>query len=153
MLKRTLAIALLGIVAARAPAQDTFHANAARTGVYPSAGPTSTPAVKWTFKAAGPIVTSPAIAGNVVYIGSLSGHLYAIDKATGQEKWNFKSRMPIASSPSVADGTVYFASQYAHRLMAITRDGALRVVAGTGSSGTAGDGWSPECSVPTPKAR
>jgi outer membrane protein assembly factor BamB len=110
MMKRALAIVLLGIVAARAPAQDTFHANAARTGVYPSAGPTSTPAVKWTFKAAGPIVTSPAIAGDVVYIGSLSGHLYAIDRATGQEKWNFKSRMPIASSPSVADGTVYFVS-------------------------------------------
>jgi outer membrane protein assembly factor BamB len=66
--------------------------------------------VKWTFKAAGPIVTSPAIADGVVYIGSMSGHLYAIDQQTGQEKWNFKSRMPIASSPAVADGTVYFVS-------------------------------------------
>jgi outer membrane protein assembly factor BamB len=110
MKKRALAIVLLSVVAARASAQDTFHANAARTGVYPSAGPTATPSVKWTFKAAGPIVTSPAIAGDVVYVGSLSGHLYAIDRATGQEKWNFKSRMPIASSPSVADGTVYFVS-------------------------------------------
>ena len=66
--------------------------------------------MKWTFKTAGPIVTSPAIADGVVYIGSLSGHLYAIDQETGKEKWNFKSRMPIASSPAVADGTLYFVS-------------------------------------------
>jgi outer membrane protein assembly factor BamB len=46
----------------------------------------------------------------VVYIGSMSGHLYAIERETGKEKWNFKSRMPIASSPTVADGTVYFVS-------------------------------------------
>ena len=55
-------------------------------------------------------MTSPAIAGGVVYIGSMSGHLYAIDQQTGKEKWNFKSRMPIASSAAVADGTVYFTS-------------------------------------------
>jgi outer membrane protein assembly factor BamB len=93
-----------------APAQETFHGDVARTGVYEGAGPARTPGVKWSFKAAGPIVTSPAIADGVVYIGSMSGHLYAIDPQTGKEKWNFKSRMPIASSPAVADGTVYFVS-------------------------------------------
>jgi outer membrane protein assembly factor BamB len=58
--------------------QSTFHADAARTGVYPSAGPTVAPTVKWAFKTAGPIVTTPAIADGVVYIGSMSGHLYAL---------------------------------------------------------------------------
>src|SRR5207244_3991681 len=47
-------------------AQATFHGNNARTGVYAGAGP-SQPAVKWTFKAGGPIVTSPAVADGVVY--------------------------------------------------------------------------------------
>ena len=91
-------------------AQSTFHGDVARTGVYASSGPVNPPSVQWTFRAAGPVVTSPAIANGVLYIGSLSGHLYAIDQQTGQEKWNFKSRMPIASSAAVAGGTVYFVS-------------------------------------------
>src|SRR5438552_1736283 len=61
-----------------------------------------------TFKGGGPIVTSPAIAEGVVYIGAMDGHLYAIAQENGQEKWNFKSKMPIASSPAVAGGLVYF---------------------------------------------
>ena len=109
-MKQAIAAILLAVVSAPALAQSTFHADAARTGVYPSAGPTSAPTVKWAFKTAGPIVTTPAIADGVVYIGSMSGHLHAIDQQTGKEKWNFKSRMPIASSAAVADGTVYFVS-------------------------------------------
>lgn len=96
--------------AARAVDQATFHGDVARSGVYPSAGPTSQPAVKWQFKTPGPIVTTPAIHGGVVYIASMSGHLYAIDQLTGKEKWTFKSRLPIASSPAVADGSVFFVS-------------------------------------------
>lgn len=91
-------------------AQDTFHGNVARTGVYASPGPLRKPQVQWTFKAAGAIVTSPAIADGRIYIGSMSGHLYAIDQQTGKETWNFKSSMPIASSPAVAAGTVFFVS-------------------------------------------
>jgi len=108
-MKRLVAMLLL-TASMPAAAQSTFHADAARSGVYASAGPTSAPTVKWTFKTAGPIVTTPAIADGVVYIGSMSGHLHAIDQQTGEEKWNFKSRMPIASSAAVADGTVYFVS-------------------------------------------
>ena len=55
-------------------------------------------------------MTTPAVVGDAVYVASLSGHLYAIDRQTGAEKWNFKSRMAIASSPTVEGGTVYFVS-------------------------------------------
>jgi outer membrane protein assembly factor BamB len=101
---------LVAALPAAAHAQSTFHGNVARTGVFEGGGPATTPTTQWTFKAAGPIVTTPAIADGVVYIASLSGHLYAIDQQTGAEKWNFKSRMPIASSPAIADGLVYFVS-------------------------------------------
>ena len=107
---RQVACALLLVFPALASAQATFRADAARSGVYPSSGPLTTPSVRWTFKTPGPIVTTPAVADGVVYIASMSGHLYAIEQATGKEKWNFKSRMPIASSPTIADGTVYFVS-------------------------------------------
>lgn len=106
----TLLSALSSIAPAAVQAQATFHGNVARTGVFEGAGPVATPKVRWTFKAAGPIVTTPAVAGDTVYVASLSGHLYAVDRATGQEKWNFKSRMPIASSPAVDGDTVYFVS-------------------------------------------
>ena len=87
---RHLACALLLVVPGIAVAQSTFRADAARTGVYPSSGPLTEPTVRWTFKTPGPIVTTPAIADGVVYIASMSGHLYAIELATGKEKWNFK---------------------------------------------------------------
>ena len=108
-MKRIAILALLS-VAASSLAQNTFHGNIAHTGVYDTPGPKQLSGVKWTFKAGGPIVTSPAIADGVLYIGSMSGHLYAIDQQTGKEKWNFKSRMPIASSPAVAGATLYFVS-------------------------------------------
>jgi eukaryotic-like serine/threonine-protein kinase len=91
-------------------AQNIFHGNNARTGVYDSPGPKQLASVKWTFKARGPIVTSPAIAGGVVYIASWDGRLYAIDQETGKEKWTFKSSAPIASSPAVVGDTLYFVS-------------------------------------------
>lgn len=103
-------IALLALMAATPSlAQGTFRGNNAHTGVYAAPGPTKG-AVKWAFKAGGPIVSSPAIADGLVYFGSMDGHLYAVVQDTGAEKWKFKSRMPIASSPAVAGGIVYFVS-------------------------------------------
>jgi outer membrane protein assembly factor BamB len=109
-MKRMACAALLRVGATPSRAQTTFHGNLARTGVYPSAGPTRFGRVKWAFKTGSAIVTSPAIADGVVYIGSLDGHLHVVAQETGKEKWKFKSRMPIASSPAVAGGTLYFVS-------------------------------------------
>jgi outer membrane protein assembly factor BamB len=81
----------------------------ARSGAFASPGPAS-PTLRWSFRAAGPLVTTPAVADGAVYVASLSGHLYALAQRTGEKKWEFKSRLPIASSPAVADGTVYFVS-------------------------------------------
>jgi eukaryotic-like serine/threonine-protein kinase len=104
------ALLILFLLTTASLAQNTFHGNIARTGVYEGAGPKQFGGIKWTFKAGGPIVTSPVVADGVVYIGALDGHLYAIDQQTGKEKWNFKSSMAIASSPAIAGGTLYFVS-------------------------------------------
>jgi outer membrane protein assembly factor BamB len=108
-MKQFAALMLLGTVATGF-AQNTFHGNNARSGVYDSPGPKQLAGVKWTFKAGGPVVASPAIAAGVVYIAAWDGHLYAIDQETGKEKWNFKSSMPIASSPAVVSDALYFVS-------------------------------------------
>ena len=110
MMKRWAGLVLLSMCAAPALAQTTFHGDAARTGVYGTPRPRQLGGAKWIFKTGGPIVSSPAVAGGVVYITSLDGYLYAVDQETGKEKWKFKSRMPIASSPAVAGETLYFVS-------------------------------------------
>jgi len=99
-MKGLLALITIFAFGPLASAQSTFHGDNARTGVYAGAGPVKLTGVKWAFKSEGPIVTSPTLAGGVVYIASLSGHLFAVDEETGKEKGNFKSRMPIASSPA-----------------------------------------------------
>ena len=98
-----------------APTQEAsmFRANSARTGVFPSDGPTTLSESVWTFKTdVGNVgfVSSLAIADGVVYVGSGDGRLYALDAETGQEKWRFKTDGAIVSSPAVAGGVVYFAS-------------------------------------------
>jgi outer membrane protein assembly factor BamB len=110
MKTRWAGLVLLSMCAAPNLAQTTFHGDAARTGVYGTPGPRQLGGAKWTFKTGGPIVSSPAVTGGVVYITSLDGYLYAVDQETGKEKWKFKSRMPIASSPAVAGETLYFVS-------------------------------------------
>jgi len=110
MKRCALALLLIAPAALSLQAQATFHGNVARSGVYDSPGPAQFTGVKWSFKTGGPIVTSPAVAGGVIYIGSWDGYLYAIDQATGKEKWKFKSSMPIASSPAVTSNMLYFVS-------------------------------------------
>jgi outer membrane protein assembly factor BamB len=85
-----------------------FRGNAGRTGVYDAAGVPSFSHVKWTFHAKGQLISSPAVAGDAIYVGSTAGLLYAVDRVAGTEKWKFETKSRIASSPAVADGLVYF---------------------------------------------
>jgi outer membrane protein assembly factor BamB len=116
-----VALAVLFLFTHCGMAQTTFHGNNARTGVYESAGPRTLSGVQWTFKTGGPIVSSPAIANGVVFIGSSDGGLYAIDQTTGKQKWKVTITDPISSSPAVANGMVYFIT-YDGVFYAVTAD-------------------------------
>jgi outer membrane protein assembly factor BamB len=104
----TIYFLMLLVVAPSAMAQATFHGNLARTGVYESPGPKQLNGVKWAFKTEGPVLSSPAVAGGVVYFGSVDNNLYAVDQETGKQKWKFKTSRQVTSSPAVVDGVVYF---------------------------------------------
>jgi outer membrane protein assembly factor BamB len=130
-MKRLAMLAILAAAAAPSWAQTTFHGNSARTGVYASPGPGAPGALKWTFKAGGPIVTSPVAADGVIYIASIDGHLYAIDQETGKEKWNFKSRMPIMSTPAISDGTLYFVSSVGSLVALNAAEGSVKWIFAT----------------------
>jgi len=85
-----------------------FRGNTAHTGVYEAVGVPRLSQVKWTFHAKGQLISSPAVAGDAIYVGSTAGILYAVDRASGTERWKFETKSRIASSPAVADGLVYF---------------------------------------------
>jgi outer membrane protein assembly factor BamB len=56
------------------------------------------------------MVSSPAVGGGVVYIGSFDGNVYAIDAQSGQKEWAFQTGDIVHSSPAVVNGVVYVGS-------------------------------------------
>ncbi|MES2124586.1 MAG: PQQ-binding-like beta-propeller repeat protein [Gemmatimonadota bacterium] len=104
----TLSLALL--TSTSATAQDAmFRGGPTHEGVYASASPTLG-SVAWKFKTGGRVLSSPAVSGERLFVGSSDGVLYAIDRKSGSELWKFASKGPIASSPAVHNDLVYVSS-------------------------------------------
>ena len=66
--------------------------------------------LQWQYETDGPIISSPAIVGSTVYIGSMDSCFYAINTETHTLKWRYKTERRIMSSPAVVGETVYFGS-------------------------------------------
>jgi len=64
----------------------------------------------FTAATGGHVISSPAVVGGVVYMGSLDNNLYAVNAGTGTTLWNFTTGGQIYSSPAVADAVVYAGS-------------------------------------------
>jgi len=69
----------------------------------------NTGAVKWKCKTPFYVMSSPAVAGGVVYVGS-GMYIYALDAETGAVKWKYKTGDSVYSSPAVSNGVVYVGS-------------------------------------------
>ena len=97
---------------AQVAAQDAvmFRGNLQHTGVYAGVGVPKFSHVKWKFKVNGDAISSPAVAGGKVYVGSTDGNLYALDLEAGTQKWKFANEARVTSSPAVDGGVVYFGS-------------------------------------------
>lgn len=113
-LVRTLRGALLATLAAAstvvAGAQSPmFRGEPSHRGVHESRPPALT-ALAWKFRTGGRVISTPAIVGDAVYVGSTDGSLYAVARADGTLRWKFDTRGPIASSPAVAGGLVIVSS-------------------------------------------
>jgi outer membrane protein assembly factor BamB len=87
-----------------------FRGNLAHTGVYDAPGVPKLTGVQWKFHTGGLIISSPAIANGLAYVGSTDGNLYAIDLNSGTMKWKFETKARVVSSPAAAGGVVYFSS-------------------------------------------
>src|SRR3954466_15227013 len=84
-----------------------YRGNPARTGEMAGPGPHGAPVELWRFQAGGAIDTTPAVAGETLYVGSDDGNLYALDPMTGAERWRFAAGDVVSSSPAVVGDLVY----------------------------------------------
>lgn len=64
----------------------------------------------WRFETGDAIKGGAAVVDGRVYTGSLDGHVYALDLATGENVWTFETGGGIESTPLVVDGVVYVGS-------------------------------------------
>ena len=107
---RALVVALVcyaRVVVAQASPTASFRGGGNHLGVYSGGGLTIV-GLQWRFLTNGDVVSSPAVVGNSVYVGSGDGYLYALDRATGKQLWSYAAGSGIASSPAVANGVVFF---------------------------------------------
>lgn len=103
-----LAPAVLGEVAPK-NAWPSFRGTPTLSAVSEATVP-DRPKVAWTFKTGGPVKSTAAIVGGVVYIGSEDEKVYALKLADGSKMWEFKADGPVVSSPLVLNGKVYVGS-------------------------------------------
>ena len=87
-----------------------FRVNPQHSGIYNATGVPQHSHLKWKFHTDGQVVSSPAVVGDTVYVGSNDRNLYAVSLTDGTLKWKFKTESRVSSSPAVADGVVYFLS-------------------------------------------
>ncbi len=93
-----------------APSPDRwpqFRGNPALTGIATTPLP-ATLSVRWSYEAGDAIESSAAIADGTVFVGAATGHLLALDLATGALRWKYAVELAVGeSSPAVANGLVF----------------------------------------------
>jgi polyvinyl alcohol dehydrogenase (cytochrome) len=57
-------------------------------------------------------IASLSVANGVMYAGSYSGYMYAIEAATGRILWSFNSGGSVIDGPSIVNGTLFWGSGY-----------------------------------------
>ncbi len=71
-------------------------------------------------------LSSPVVAGGILYVGCGEGMFYALDANTGEKKWDFKTGDVIHSSPAFANQVVYFGGWDSYLYALNAADGTLK---------------------------
>jgi outer membrane protein assembly factor BamB len=77
---------------------------------FPIPRPPGQPGSRWRFSpphSAGGIVSSPAVAPEVLYVGDTNGYVYARQALTGEALWEFKAGAAIMTSPVIVGHRLY----------------------------------------------
>jgi outer membrane protein assembly factor BamB len=65
----------------------------------------------WTFATRARVESSPAIAGDRVFVGSNDGRFYVLSLSNGAKLWEFEAGAPLSASPAIANGRIVIGSQ------------------------------------------
>lgn len=71
------------------------------------------PTRKWAIDLDGPIQSSPLLSGDTLYVSSLDGRVYALDREKGKKRWTFsppQMRGQFLASPVVEGNLLYIGS-------------------------------------------
>lgn len=108
-----------------------FRNDPQHSGIYASASP-SLQKVRWRFKTGAEVLSSPAVVGDSVYVGSADHFLYALNRSDGTVRWKFETEGPVNSSPAVVAGTVFISSVDGNVYAVNAADGTLKWKFATG---------------------
>jgi outer membrane protein assembly factor BamB len=103
-----------------------FKAGPALQGAYVAPTPGRLVGVRFTFQAGGPIRSTPAVAGNALYVGSSDGCVYALDARDGRLLWRRRTGGGVTASPAIWRGVVYVSSRDGRLYALSAKNGALR---------------------------
>jgi outer membrane protein assembly factor BamB len=87
-----------------------FHADASHSGFYNTLGIKQLHGLKWSFKTAGRIFSSPLVCENTVFIGSDDSSFYALNAKDGKLLWKFRTAGRVSSSAAIYNDKVYVLS-------------------------------------------
>jgi outer membrane protein assembly factor BamB len=86
-----------------------FHHDPSHSGYTTSRAP-KTSSLRWRYRTGDWVISSPAVAEGIVFVGSFDNKVYALDELTGAQIWNFITGDKVESSPAVVDGIVFVGS-------------------------------------------
>jgi len=78
--------------------------------------------VIWEQETTGPVHSSPAVAGDTLFLGFLDHRMVALEQDTGAIRWQFKTGGAISGSANATNGILYFGSwdSFIYALDAVT---------------------------------
>ena len=97
-----------------APDVPTAKGNVGRTNLMPGPGPDPSSGglvARLRFEAPSELSSSPAVAGDRIYVGDRGGLLHVLDLRTGKEEWTYDAGAPVRTTPTVVDGVAYVTTE------------------------------------------
>ena len=76
-------------------------------GIYRQFGSGAQKKILWTFESSKPLLASPAVVDNRVYLSTEDGRTVALDRFTGVTVWEYQTGFPSSSTPAVAADLVF----------------------------------------------
>ena len=86
-----------GQSSSQVPSPDAamFRGNLAHTGVYKAQGVPKFSQIRWKFHTDGQVISSPAVANGMIFVGSTDGNLYAVDLESGKRSAHHADRRAL----------------------------------------------------------